>query len=117
MWTETGIQRRYITDGNEHKIKFISCDKFVPHHQLIIKKGDLLHNFPIDDDYEDEIMIGEITNRGTGRLFNAKMGEWIKIKVDYVSLLIEVKNMTEEEIGKYMIRDFNHYHGGYNNIQ
>ena len=72
MWTETGIKRRYITDDNEYKINFIPYDNNVEHHQLIIMKGELCHNFPIDDDYDDEIIIGEIRNKGTARLFNAK---------------------------------------------
>lgn len=116
MWTETGIKRRYITDGDEYEIKFIPSDNNVEHHQLIIMKGELCHNFPIDDDYDDEIIIGEIRNKGTARLFNAKLGEWIKLKVDYISLLIEVKTMTGCEIKKYSLREFID-RGGYNNNQ
>jgi hypothetical protein len=116
MWTETGIKRRYITDGDEYEIKFIPCHNFNPNHQLIIKKGEYGRNFTVDDDYNDELMIGKIRNTGTCKLFNAKLGEWIKLKVEYISLLIEVKTMTECEIKKYMLTEFINS-GGYNNNQ
>ena len=116
MWTETVIKLRYITDDNEYKINFIPSCRNVPHHQLIIKKGELSYTFPIDDDYENEIIVGEMTNIGTARLFNAELGEWIKLNVDYISLLIEVKNMTEYDKKQYAKREFID-RGGYNNIQ